>query len=113
MINGIDTRDIGLVRSCEPRCELMLEATLRTALGLVPQEPMLFTGTLRHNLDPFKAYTDGRIRHVDSMKSQHQLVEEGGELLPLGKFCELLVLGCGPQWNAGPACPRPGSSGFR
>lgn len=28
------------------------------------KEPMLFTGTLRHNLDPFKTYTDGRIKHL-------------------------------------------------
>lgn len=79
VINGIDTRDIGL-------------ATLRTALGLVPQEPMLFTGTLRHNLDPFKAYTDGRIKKAVNccrlesfVKSlplglDHQVSDEGGNL---------------------------------
>jgi len=79
VINGIDTRDIGL-------------ATLRTALGLVPQEPMLFTGTLRHNLDPFKTYTDGRIKkavnccHLESFVNSlplgldHQVSDEGGNL---------------------------------
>jgi hypothetical protein len=30
---------------------------------------MLFTGTLRHNLDPFKAYTDGRIKRHGRGKS--------------------------------------------
>eukprot|EP00435_Cladocopium_sp_Y103_P029129 s4358_g7.t1 len=79
VINGVDTRDVGL-------------ATLRTALGLVPQEPMLFTGTLRHNLDPFKAYTDGRIKkavnccHLESFVNSlslgldHQVSDEGGNL---------------------------------
>lgn len=79
IINGIDTKVIGL-------------ATLRTALGLVPQEPMLFTGTLRHNLDPFKVYTDGRIKravnccHLESFVNSlplgldHQVSDEGGNL---------------------------------
>jgi len=48
MLDGVDTQDLGL-------------ATLRTALGLVPQDPVLFSGSLRENLDPFGAYSDGRI----------------------------------------------------
>jgi len=79
LINGVDTRDVGL-------------ATLRQCLGLVPQDPMLFSGTLRHNLDPFGLYTDGRIWHalglahltelVDGWphKLDYQLHEEGGNL---------------------------------
>jgi len=79
VINGIDTQEIGL-------------ATLRSSLGLVPQDPMLFTGTLRHNLDPFKVYTDGRIRkavnlaHLESFVNtlplglDHVVSDEGGNL---------------------------------
>lgn len=31
---------------------------LRNSLTMVPQDPTLFTGTLRSNLDPFSLYTD-------------------------------------------------------
>lgn len=79
LINGVDTRDIGL-------------ATLRSAMGLVPQDPVMFSGTLRHNLDPFEQYTEGRILQalevagleslVNSfpMKLDHQINEEGSNL---------------------------------
>lgn len=39
-INGVDTKDLGL-------------GTLRTNIGLVPQDPVLMQNSLRVNLDPF------------------------------------------------------------
>lgn len=50
-IDGIDTKQV----------ELEL---LRTRLTLVPQETMLFSGTLRDNLDPSSAHTDQEIWRV-------------------------------------------------
>ncbi|GFG33086.1 hypothetical protein Cfor_12110, partial [Coptotermes formosanus] len=44
-IDGINTVTIGLHE-------------LRNKLSIIPQEPVLFSGTLRKNLDPFDEYTD-------------------------------------------------------
>lgn len=44
-IDGIDTVTVGLHE-------------LRNKLSIIPQEPVLFSGTLRKNLDPFDEYSD-------------------------------------------------------
>ncbi|KAI1335226.1 hypothetical protein F5Y15DRAFT_398562 [Xylariaceae sp. FL0016] len=48
LIDGIDVGMIGL-------------QDLREAITIVPQDPTLFTGTLRTNLDPFNKYTDEEV----------------------------------------------------
>lgn len=48
MIDGIDISSIGLHQ-------------LRSRITIIPQDPVLFSGTLRMNLDPFEAYTDDDI----------------------------------------------------
>jgi ABC-type multidrug transport system fused ATPase/permease subunit len=45
LIDGIDISSVGL-------------SDLRQAVTLVPQDPTLFSGTLRFNLDPFGLFTD-------------------------------------------------------
>lgn len=47
----IDDVDVGLIGLRD----------LREAITIVPQEPTLFTGTIRSNLDPFNTYTDEEI----------------------------------------------------
>uniref|UniRef100_A0A671USX9 ATP binding cassette subfamily C member 4 (PEL blood group) n=1 Tax=Sparus aurata TaxID=8175 RepID=A0A671USX9_SPAAU len=45
MIDGFRTSEIGL-------------HTLRQKMSIIPQDPVLFTGTVRKNLDPFRQHTD-------------------------------------------------------
>ena len=45
LIDGIDITSMGLHE-------------LRSRLTIIPQDPVLFSGTLRFNLDPFEAFTD-------------------------------------------------------
>jgi len=48
VIDGVDILRIGLV-------------DLREAIGIVPQNPALFSGTIRSNMDPFDEHTDEAI----------------------------------------------------
>ena len=55
----IDDVDIGLIGLRD----------LREAITIVPQEPTLFMGTIRTNLDPFNLYTDDQI--FDALRRVH------------------------------------------
>ncbi|KAF4524122.1 hypothetical protein B566_EDAN011859 [Ephemera danica] len=48
VIDQIDTSTIGLHK-------------LRSNISIIPQEPVIFSGTLRKNLDPFEEYTDASL----------------------------------------------------
>ena len=50
-IDGIDISSIGL-------------HDLRSKLTIIPQEPVLFSGSLRMNLDPFEQYSDEQLWSV-------------------------------------------------
>ena len=42
-------------------CGAIELALLRKAVGIIPQEPLLFSGSLRSNLDPASAHSDDEI----------------------------------------------------
>ncbi|EKU22549.1 atp-dependent bile acid permease, partial [Nannochloropsis gaditana CCMP526] len=47
-IDGVDISKVGL-------------ATLRSAVSVIPQDPVLFSGSIRSNLDPFQTYDDATL----------------------------------------------------
>ena len=83
VIDSLDVTQIGLHE-------------LRSKLTIIPQDPVLFSGTLRSNLDPFDQYTDQQLwmaiehSHLkDFVKSQENQLEhkitEGGDNLSVGQ----------------------------
>ncbi|CAD8054070.1 unnamed protein product [Paramecium primaurelia] len=48
LISDLEIRKLGLHK-------------LRSNIGIIPQSPFLFTGTIRRNLDPFENYTDEQL----------------------------------------------------
>ncbi|CAB3223734.1 unnamed protein product [Arctia plantaginis] len=83
LIDGLDITKIGLHQ-------------LRTRITIIPQDPVLFSGSLRMNLDPFESYSDDdiwRALELSHLKAfvlglpsglLHE-VSEGGENLSVGQ----------------------------
>ncbi|XP_022527761.2 ATP-binding cassette sub-family C member 5 [Astyanax mexicanus] len=83
IIDGVNIAHVGL-------------EALRSKLSVIPQEPVLFIGTVRSNLDPWGQYTDAQVwealekTHIKDMISQlpHSLdseVTENGENFSVGE----------------------------
>ncbi|XP_034128591.1 multidrug resistance-associated protein 1 isoform X3 [Drosophila guanche] len=83
MIDGVDIAGMGL-------------HMLRSRLTIIPQDPVLFSGSLRMNLDPFEIKTDDEIwkalelAHLKSFVKSltgglNQEISEGGENLSVGQ----------------------------
>ncbi|KAK6034301.1 ABC transporter, ATP-binding protein [Cooperia oncophora] len=83
VIDGIDIAKLGL-------------HDLRRHLTIIPQDPVLFSGTLRFNLDPFGSHSDSEIWNALEMANlkpfaleQHGqldcIITEGGENISVGQ----------------------------
>lgn len=76
-IDGVDTGEIGL-------------HDLRSKISIIPQEPFLFAGSLRSNLDPFDAYPDHMLWQALEEVELKEMgldahVNEGGSNLSVGQ----------------------------
>ncbi|XP_014278687.1 multidrug resistance-associated protein 1 [Halyomorpha halys] len=83
LIDGVDVSSLGL-------------HALRSRLTIIPQDPVLFSGSLRINLDPFDNYSDDEVwralelSHLKAFVTelpaglQHEM-SEGGENLSVGQ----------------------------
>jgi ATP-binding cassette subfamily C (CFTR/MRP) protein 1 len=54
LLDGVDTKDVGLRK-------------LRSNIAVIPQDPVLFSGTIKTNLDPFNQHSNDRL--IDVLKS--------------------------------------------
>ena len=83
LIDGIDTKSIELHE-------------LRSKISIIPQEPVLFSGSLRKNLDPFREYDDQLLWNaLEDVKPKDLLtnlqvgldyaITEGGSNLSIGE----------------------------
>ena len=81
-IDGKDTFQLGL-------------HDLRPKITIIPQEPVLFSGSLRMNLDPFNTYSDEKIWSALKLSHLHDFVTalEGGILHEIAEGGDNLSIG--------------------
>lgn len=82
IVDGIDISTIGL-------------HDLRSRFGIIPQDPTLFNGTVRYNLDPLCQHTDQEIWEVLGKCHLREAVQEKEEGL------DSLVADDGSNWSMG------------
>ena len=69
-IDGIDVSQIGLTE-------------LRSAIAVIPQDPVLFQGSIRYNLDPFDQYDDEAIWSAVQKSHLSDKIKEANEGLEM------------------------------
>ncbi|KAL3867304.1 hypothetical protein ACJMK2_044518, partial [Sinanodonta woodiana] len=94
-----------ILRMTEPSGDLIIDNInvlkiglheLRKKISVIPQDPVLFSGTLRRNLDPFDEYSDdqlwkvlGQVQLTDKVSSSQgglsMEVSEGGQNFSVGQ----------------------------
>ena len=89
LIDGVDIAKLGL-------------NTLRSHLAIIPQDSVLYSGTVRSNLDPFNEHSDTELwtaleksalkRAIESLTGGlTAVVSEGGENFSVGQRCQLCL----------------------
>ena len=77
-IDGVETGEVGL-------------HDLRSKISIIPQEPFLFSGSLRKNLDPFDSYPDAMLwKALEEVELKgviniEDYINEGGSNLSVGQ----------------------------
>lgn len=98
---GKSTIIAALFRITEPRGEIFIDDIkindiglheLRKQISIIPQDPVLFSGTIRYNLDPFNQYSDDDVWSVLTEVQLNQevtaldaAVEDGGANFSIGQ----------------------------
>lgn len=70
LLSGVDIKTIGSMY-------------VRQAIGLISQEPVIFEGSLRYNLDPISVHEDQKILEVCKTLGLDKIVDSEAELLDL------------------------------
>ncbi|XP_053667657.1 ATP-binding cassette sub-family C member 4-like [Anopheles marshallii] len=73
LIDGTDTANVPL-------------ETLRSHISIIPQDPVLFSGTLRRNLDPFETYADEALWRALELVELRELASESSAGLGLQAY---------------------------
>uniref|UniRef100_A0A452GJE5 ATP-binding cassette sub-family C member 10 n=1 Tax=Gopherus agassizii TaxID=38772 RepID=A0A452GJE5_9SAUR len=81
LLDNVDSRSVGL-------------ESLRSKLAIIPQDPFLFSGTIRENLDPLGRHTDSDLYQVlEQCRLQAVITQMGGLDCELGERGKSLSVG--------------------